>query len=63
MKMIATVLLMMISFAAFSQTEAEKEIIDFMRTEESIWNAGDIEGYVNYIHLTIHAECLQKMAL
>jgi len=47
MKMIATVLLMMISFGAFSQTEAEKEIIDFMRTEESIWNAGNLEGYVN----------------
>ena len=33
MKMIATVLLMMISFVAFSQTEAEKEIIDFVLTK------------------------------
>lgn len=47
MKIITTVLFLIMSFAAFSQTVAEKGIIDFMRTEENIWNAGDLEGYVN----------------
>jgi hypothetical protein len=35
------------SVAAFSQKTDEQMILDFMRLEEKLWNAGDIEGYVN----------------
>ncbi|HEV7779693.1 MAG TPA: nuclear transport factor 2 family protein [Chitinophagaceae bacterium] len=32
---------------AFSQSKDEKKILARIRLEEKLWNAGDVEGYVN----------------
>jgi hypothetical protein len=32
---------------AFSQSKDVKDIIALMRTEEEVWNRGDIDAYVN----------------
>jgi hypothetical protein len=39
--------LFFIQSKAFSQSKDVKAIIALMRTEEEVWNKGDIEGYVN----------------
>lgn len=48
MKLINLVLLLVVSVNSFSQNKSEKEITNFLREEERVWNAGDLAGYVEF---------------
>jgi len=47
MKYFFTLFCFAFCMAASAQNADEKMILDVMRLEEKLWNAGDIEGYVN----------------
>jgi len=45
--LLLTATLFFINEIAFSQSKDVKDIIALMRTEEEVWNKGDIDAYVN----------------
>lgn len=47
MKWLLLIVFNLITLSSFCQSKDEKEIAEFMRSEERIWNSGDLEGYVN----------------
>lgn len=47
MKYFFTLCCLAFGMAVSAQNADEKMILDLMRLEEKLWNAGDIEGYVN----------------
>jgi uncharacterized protein (TIGR02246 family) len=46
MKVLNLLILNFLAICSFAQSKAQQEIIDFMRQEEKVWNAGDLNGYV-----------------
>ncbi|PWV56368.1 DUF4440 domain-containing protein [Chitinophaga sp. S165] len=47
MKYCITLICLLLSITTFGQSKDEKAILAVMREEERVWNAGDIEAYVN----------------
>lgn len=47
MKYFTTLLSLLFVLTAFAQSKDEKAILAVMREEERVWNAGDIDAYVN----------------
>lgn len=47
MKCITTLICLLFVITAMAQSSDEKAILAVMREEERVWNAGDIEAYVN----------------
>ena len=46
-KYLTTLLCLLLVITSFGQSKDEKAILAVMREEERVWNAGDIEAYVN----------------
>ena len=47
MKYITTLMCLLFAITAMAQSTDEKAILAVMREEERVWNAGDIDAYVN----------------
>lgn len=47
MKYCITLVCLLLSITTFGQSKDEKAILAVMREEERVWNAGDIEAYVD----------------
>jgi uncharacterized protein (TIGR02246 family) len=54
---------LLLSVSGFGQLKAEQEIIDFMRHEEKVWNAGDLKGYVELYLPDAETRFLTKKAV